>query len=95
MNSKFDRISHFNRLGVSAGIGALAILTGACSESAGTDSDVVPASTGASETAGEAGAASTDGENSTDMQAPAAVAEESVSTDSDEAVPTDGGETAE
>ncbi|MCA1749897.1 MAG: hypothetical protein LC634_10395 [Sphingomonadales bacterium] len=72
-----------HRLGASAGVGALAIITGACSESAGTDSDVVPAN-GGSEVAAENDAASTDGEGSTDGQAPAPGTEDEGSVDSDQ-----------
>lgn len=96
MTSRFNRKSHLNRLGVSAGIGALAIITGACSESAGTDSDVVPANTGseaaaegeAESTDGEAApAVSTDGEGSTDAAAPGdgEVSADGESADSEEA----------
>lgn len=78
MPSKFARRSYLARLGASAGIGALAVITGACSESGSADADM----------GGDPSAASTESEAAprTDSDtAPAKAAGEAARTDSDAA----------
>lgn len=54
MASKFNRTSYLGRIGAGAGIGALALITGACSPGAPTDADTGVEAGSESETAVEA-----------------------------------------